>query len=45
MTFTAETVLSWDVDRANFTDEYLGIDGTADQWRWRPALALDRAWS
>jgi hypothetical protein len=43
--FTAETVLCWDVDWVNFTDEYPGIAGTSEQWQWRLALALERAWS
>ncbi|MEU7798892.1 nucleotidyl transferase AbiEii/AbiGii toxin family protein [Micromonospora arborensis] len=44
-TFRAETALSWDVDWSNFTDEYSGITGTAEQWAKRLALALDRAWA
>ncbi|PMR60013.1 hypothetical protein C1A38_16465 [Verrucosispora sp. ts21] len=44
-TFTAETVLSWRVDWHNFTDEYSGISGTAEQWTTRLALALDQAWT
>ncbi|MGW3607331.1 nucleotidyl transferase AbiEii/AbiGii toxin family protein [Micromonospora sp. NPDC005161] len=44
-TFTAETVLSWEVDWSNFTDEYSGITGTAEQWTRRLALALDHAWT
>lgn len=44
-TFRAETVLSWDVDWSNFTDEYCGITGTAEQWARRLALALDHAWT
>ena len=44
-TFTAETVLSWQVDWSNFTDEYPGISGTAEQWTRRLALALDQAWN
>lgn len=43
-TFGAETVLSWEVDWSNFTDEYPGINGSAEQWTRRLALALDRAW-
>ncbi|MEV0430555.1 nucleotidyl transferase AbiEii/AbiGii toxin family protein [Micromonospora sp. NPDC050495] len=43
--FTAETVLSWQVDWTNFTDECPGISGTAEQWTRRLALALDRAWT
>ncbi|MFK3978904.1 nucleotidyl transferase AbiEii/AbiGii toxin family protein [Micromonospora sp. NPDC050397] len=43
--FTAETVLSWDVDWKNFTDEYPNITGSSEHWRHRLALALDRAWS
>ncbi|QLQ40446.1 nucleotidyl transferase AbiEii/AbiGii toxin family protein [Micromonospora robiginosa] len=43
--FTAETVLSWDVDWTNFTDECPGVAGTAEQWLKRLALALDRAWA
>ena len=44
-TFRAETVLSWAVDWSNFTDEYLGMTGTAEQWARRLALALDHAWT
>ncbi|WP_431883552.1 nucleotidyl transferase AbiEii/AbiGii toxin family protein [Micromonospora gifhornensis] len=44
-TFTAETVLSWQVDWSNFTDEYSGISGTAEQWTRRLARALDQAWN
>lgn len=44
-TFMAESVLAWDVDWINFTDEYRGITGTADQWIRRLAIALDRAWT
>ncbi|MFD2767110.1 nucleotidyl transferase AbiEii/AbiGii toxin family protein [Micromonospora eburnea] len=44
-TFTAETVLSWQVDWTNFTDEYPGIPGSAEQWTRRLALALDSAWT
>ncbi|MEU8211553.1 nucleotidyl transferase AbiEii/AbiGii toxin family protein [Micromonospora sp. NPDC049044] len=43
--FGAETVLTWDVDWANFTDEYPGIGGTVEQWIQRLAIALDRAWA
>lgn len=43
-TFTAETVLSWQVDWTNFTDECPAITGTAEQWIRRLALALDGAW-
>ncbi|MFG1674621.1 nucleotidyl transferase AbiEii/AbiGii toxin family protein [Micromonospora sp. NPDC049282] len=43
--FTAETVLSWDVDWTNFTDECPGVVGTGEQWLKRLALALDRAWT
>lgn len=42
---SAETVLSWQVDWTNFTDEYPTITGTAEQWTKRLALALDRAWT
>ncbi|SCL70861.1 Nucleotidyl transferase AbiEii toxin, Type IV TA system [Micromonospora citrea] len=44
-TFTAETVLSRQVDWTNCTDEYPGVTGTAEQWSRRLALALDRAWA
>ncbi|ROO59045.1 nucleotidyltransferase AbiEii toxin of type IV toxin-antitoxin system [Micromonospora sp. Llam0] len=44
-TFTAETVLSWQVDWTNFTDEYPAITGTAEQWTRRLALALEQAWT
>ncbi|MEV0393254.1 nucleotidyl transferase AbiEii/AbiGii toxin family protein [Polymorphospora rubra] len=30
--FAAETVLSWQVDWTNFTDEYPTVAGTAEQW-------------
>ena len=40
-TFTAETVLSWQVDWTNFTDEYPDVTGTAKEWSRRLALALD----
>ncbi|MEH1163835.1 nucleotidyl transferase AbiEii/AbiGii toxin family protein [Micromonospora sp. CPCC 205539] len=40
--FAAESVLSWDVDWENFTDEYPGISGTVTTWKRRLALALDR---
>ncbi|SCL21676.1 Nucleotidyl transferase AbiEii toxin, Type IV TA system [Micromonospora pallida] len=43
--FTAETVLSWQVDWTNFADEYPAVTGTAEQWTRRLALALDRAWT
>ncbi|GAA4249455.1 nucleotidyl transferase AbiEii/AbiGii toxin family protein [Dactylosporangium darangshiense] len=43
-TFCAESVLALTVDWPNFTDEYPWADGTAEQWRWRLALALERAW-
>lgn len=43
--FSAETVLSWQVDWTNFTDEYPHVTGTAEQWIRRLALALDRAWT
>ncbi|ABP55335.1 nucleotidyl transferase AbiEii/AbiGii toxin family protein [Salinispora tropica] len=43
--FTAETVLSWQVDWTNFTDECPSITGTAEQWIRRLALALDHAWT
>jgi hypothetical protein len=43
--FTAETVLSWQVDWTNFTDECPGVTGTAEQWSRRLALALEQAWS
>ncbi|MGA3489271.1 nucleotidyl transferase AbiEii/AbiGii toxin family protein [Micromonosporaceae bacterium DT55] len=40
--FTAESVLAWDVDWAEFVGEYPAIPGTAAHWRRRLALALDR---
>jgi hypothetical protein len=43
-TFCAETVLALAVDWPNFLDEYPWASGTAEQWRWRLALALERAW-
>ncbi|KAB1932133.1 nucleotidyl transferase AbiEii/AbiGii toxin family protein, partial [Micromonospora sp. ALFpr18c] len=44
-TFAAETVLSWQVDWPNFTDECPGVTGTADQWARRLAVALGHAWA
>ena len=44
-TFTAATVLSWQVDWTNLTDEYPTISGTAEQWTSRLALALEHAWT
>jgi hypothetical protein len=44
-TFSAEDLLSLTVDWPNFTDEYAGVGGTAEHWRWRLALALERAWA
>jgi hypothetical protein len=41
--FTAETVLRWQVDWANFRDEYPTIHGGAQQWQHRLALALARS--
>jgi hypothetical protein len=38
-----EVFLHW--PWTNFTDEYPGITGTADQWIRRLAFALDRAWT
>ncbi|MEU7678077.1 nucleotidyl transferase AbiEii/AbiGii toxin family protein [Micromonospora taraxaci] len=43
--FSAETVLTWHPDWANFTDEYPHVGGTGKQWRRRLAKALDRAWT
>jgi hypothetical protein len=43
--FCAESVLALAVDWPNFKDEYPWADGTAEQWRWRLALALERAWA
>ncbi|MER7282774.1 nucleotidyl transferase AbiEii/AbiGii toxin family protein [Dactylosporangium sp. NPDC000244] len=43
-TFCAESVLALTVDWPNFTDEYPWAGGTAEPWRWRLALALERAW-
>ncbi|WP_327001039.1 nucleotidyl transferase AbiEii/AbiGii toxin family protein [Dactylosporangium sp. NBC_01737] len=44
-TFTAERLLSLPVDWPNFTDEYGVVGGTAEDWRWRLALTLERAWT
>ena len=44
-TFTAERVLALQVDWANLTDEYPAVDGPAEDWRWRLALALERGWT
>jgi hypothetical protein len=38
--FTADSVLAWSVDWANFSDEYLTITGTAQQWLTRLHRAL-----
>jgi hypothetical protein len=43
--FTAASVLAWDVDWTNFTDEYPTVAGAAEQWALRLAVALDRSWS
>jgi len=43
--FTAESVLAWDVDWTNFTDEYPTVAGAAEQWALRLAVALDRNWT
>ncbi|MFD6636370.1 nucleotidyl transferase AbiEii/AbiGii toxin family protein [Micromonospora chalcea] len=42
---TAETVLTWGIDWENFVDEYPGVEGTAEEWTRRLALALERAWA
>ncbi|WUJ69476.1 nucleotidyl transferase AbiEii/AbiGii toxin family protein [Kribbella soli] len=41
--FTPASVLAWDVDWRNFLDEYPWIEGTADAWKQRLALALERS--
>ncbi|WP_231925367.1 nucleotidyl transferase AbiEii/AbiGii toxin family protein [Micromonospora purpureochromogenes] len=43
--FTAESVLAWNVDWDNFTDEYPGIPGDVETWKRRLALALDRGFT
>ncbi|MFU8875945.1 hypothetical protein [Micromonospora sp. SL4-19] len=43
--FTAESVLAWNVDRDNFTDEYPGVPGDAKTWKRRLAVALDRGFA
>ncbi|GAA1378900.1 nucleotidyl transferase AbiEii/AbiGii toxin family protein [Catellatospora chokoriensis] len=42
--FTAQSVLEWDVDWANFTDEYPSVTGDGEAWKRRLALALHRSW-
>jgi len=44
-TFTAATVLDWDVDWANFLDEDPAVTGTSDHWLGRLAIALEQAWA
>jgi Nucleotidyl transferase AbiEii toxin, Type IV TA system len=43
--FSAATVLDWEADWTNFTDEYPNVTGTADEWTTRLALALERSWA
>jgi hypothetical protein len=43
--FAPESVLALTIDWPNFTDEYPWAGGTAEQWRWRLALALETAWT
>ncbi|SDX06278.1 Nucleotidyl transferase AbiEii toxin, Type IV TA system [Amycolatopsis xylanica] len=38
--FTAESVLAWDVDWPNFVDEYPSVTGDVAHWQHRLALAL-----
>ncbi|WP_144119135.1 nucleotidyl transferase AbiEii/AbiGii toxin family protein [Catellatospora sichuanensis] len=42
--FTAGSVLEWDVDWENFTDEYPSVAGDGEVWKRRLALALHRNW-
>jgi hypothetical protein len=44
-TFDAGDVLDWKVDWDNFVEEYPAVTGTADEWKLRLAVALERAWS
>ncbi|MER7247580.1 nucleotidyl transferase AbiEii/AbiGii toxin family protein [Kribbella sp. NPDC000426] len=41
--FDPASVLAWDVDWRNFLDEYPWIEGTAEAWKQRLALALERS--
>lgn len=41
--FTAESVLAWDVDWPNFVDEYSSVTGEAATWQHRLALAALRS--
>ncbi|MFI5695396.1 hypothetical protein ACIA58_26315 [Kribbella sp. NPDC051586] len=41
--FEPASVLAWDVDWGNFLDEYPWIEGTAEAWKQRLALALERS--
>lgn len=41
--FQPASVLEWDVDWWNFLDEYPWIEGTAESWKRRLALALERS--
>ena len=43
--FGPTTVLRWDVDWQNFLDEYPTIEGDAESWKQRLALALERSYS
>jgi hypothetical protein len=43
--FGPTTVLDWKVDWQNFLDEYPGVEGDAESWKQRLALALERSYS
>lgn len=43
--FGPTTVLGWNVDWQNFLDEYPGVEGDAESWKQRLALALERSYS
>lgn len=42
--FGPESVLAWNVDWRNFADEYPGVEGDAEAWQQRLALALLRSY-
>ncbi|TDD63305.1 hypothetical protein E1263_00925 [Kribbella antibiotica] len=43
--FTSSTVLEWEVDWQNFLDEYPTIEGDAESWQERLAVALRRSYT
>ncbi|TWJ08004.1 nucleotidyltransferase AbiEii toxin of type IV toxin-antitoxin system [Stackebrandtia albiflava] len=42
--FTPRSVLQWDVDWANFVEEYPAVQGDRRSWLRRLAVALDHGW-